>query len=160
MWARDYSTWIKAQVKRCRLVEGRDFIKVTQKGELSSTGQSRLEYHLTIDAGKHLAMSSNTERGTNDIPTLGGPWFVAAEICKALGLVNVSMACSKLDGDEKDDINIPDVTGRMQMTVIVNESGLYTLIMGSNKPAAKRFKKWVTCGGASAHSQMPVKAGI
>lgn len=61
--SKDFSTWVKAQIKRARLIDGRDFIKVTQKGELSATGQTLFEYHLTLDASKHIAMLSNTEKG-------------------------------------------------------------------------------------------------
>jgi len=60
---RDYSTWIKAQIKRCRLAENRDYL-ITQKGEQHTSGTKWLvEYYLTIEAAKHLAMSSNTEKG-------------------------------------------------------------------------------------------------
>jgi len=51
---------------------------------------------------------------------------------------------SKLDADEKDDVSITDAIGRSQKTAIVNESGLYSLIMSSRKEEAKAFKKWVT----------------
>lgn len=74
----------------------------------------------------------------------GEPWFVLADVCRELGISNVGDAASRLDADEKDDIGIADAIGRKQKTVIVNESGLYSLILTSRKPAAKRFKKWVT----------------
>jgi prophage antirepressor-like protein len=51
---------------------------------------------------------------------------------------------SKLDADEKDDVSITDAIERSQKTAIVNESGLYSLIMSSRKEEAKAFKKWVT----------------
>ena len=60
---KDFSAWIKAQIDRARLVENRDFIKLTQKGELSATGQIRIEYYLTIEAAKHIGMMSGTEKG-------------------------------------------------------------------------------------------------
>lgn len=60
---KDFSNWVKAQIDRARLVENRDFIKVAQKGELSSTGQTSIEYYLTIDAAKHIAMLSGTDKG-------------------------------------------------------------------------------------------------
>jgi anti-repressor protein len=58
---KDFSNWIKAQLERARLVENRDFIKVAQKGELS--GQTRIDYFLTIEAAKHIAMMSGSEKG-------------------------------------------------------------------------------------------------
>lgn len=60
---KDFSTWIKAQIKRASLEENRDYIKLTQKGELSATGQSTVEYFLTLDAAKHIALMSRSERG-------------------------------------------------------------------------------------------------
>lgn len=60
---KDFSDWIKQQIERARLLEGRDFLKVPQKGELSLTGQIRTEYYLTLEAGKHIAMLSGTEKG-------------------------------------------------------------------------------------------------
>lgn len=63
---KDFSDWIKAQVERGRLVEGRDFVTVEvypQKGENSKGGRPRLDYHLTLDAGKHVGMMSGTDKG-------------------------------------------------------------------------------------------------
>ena len=50
----------------------------------------------------------------------------------------------RLDDDEKDGVGITDAIGREQQTTVVNESGVYSLILTSRKPAAKAFKKWVT----------------
>lgn len=60
---KDFSNWIKDQVTRARLVENRDFVKVAEKGELSKTGQVKVEYYLTIDAGKSIGMMSATDKG-------------------------------------------------------------------------------------------------
>lgn len=73
----------------------------------------------------------------------GEPWFVAADVCAVLGLGNVSMALERLDDDEKGVSSIDTLGGAQQMAVI-NESGLYSLVLGSRKPDAKPFKKWVT----------------
>jgi anti-repressor protein len=56
---KDFSSWVKAQIDRARLHEGRDFIKLTQKGERQILG----EYHLTIDAAKHISMMCGSDRG-------------------------------------------------------------------------------------------------
>ena len=74
----------------------------------------------------------------------GEPWFVAADICKALTIGNVSDAYSKLDGDEKNTIAISDGIQGNPNTLIVNEAGMYSLVLSSKKAAAKRFKKWIT----------------
>lgn len=60
---KDFSDWIKAQIKRAMLVENVDFVVLPQKGENLSGGRPALEYHLTIEAGKHIAMLSGTSKG-------------------------------------------------------------------------------------------------
>ena len=74
------------------------------------------------------------------------PWFVAKDVCAALDLDNVSEALKKLDEDEKNTLRISEgIPSRGNPNVnIINESGLYTLILRSNKPEAKKFRKWVT----------------
>lgn len=84
-----------------------------------------------------------TALGMRSITLDGEPWFVAADVCRALGLNNTAMALERLDEDEKGVSSIHTLGGEQQMT-IVSESGLYSLILGSRKPEAKRFKRWVT----------------
>lgn len=71
----------------------------------------------------------------------GQAWFVAADVCKALGLHPT--ATRRLDDDEKG-LHKTQTLGGLQDVTIINESGLYSLIFSSNKDAAKRLKKWVT----------------
>ena len=71
------------------------------------------------------------------------PWWVAKDVCEILQYKEVSKTLSKLDDDEKGTKIFRTLGGNQKMTII-NESGLYTLILRSNKPEAKRFKKWVT----------------
>ena len=73
----------------------------------------------------------------------GSPWFVAADVCAALGLPDTHKAVCRLDDDEKGVASIHTPGGVQSMTT-VNEPGLYSLILGSRKPEAKRFKRWVT----------------
>lgn len=73
----------------------------------------------------------------------GEPWFVLADVCRVLEYRMASDAARNLDADEKDTQNVRTLGGEQEMTVI-NESGLYSLILTSRKPQAKRFKKWVT----------------
>ena len=70
-------------------------------------------------------------------------WCVAADVCTALDLANVSMAMSRLDDDEKL-LRTVFVAGQSREVLTINESGLYNLIFTSRKEEAKRFKKWVT----------------
>lgn len=71
------------------------------------------------------------------------PWFVAADVCVALDIRNYRDAVSTLDADEKG-VGITDTLGGQQKVTIINESGLYALILRSRKPVAKKFRKWVT----------------
>lgn len=70
-------------------------------------------------------------------------WFVAADVCRVLDIINPTMAVGRLDDDEKGLSSIETLGGNQQM-VVVNEAGLYSLILTSRKPQAKEFKRWVT----------------
>ncbi|WP_456391160.1 BRO family protein [Profundibacter sp.] len=80
----------------------------------------------------------------------GAPWFVAADVCRVLEHTNPTVALSRLDDDEKCVINPKQslgsngARGGAQTMNVVDESGLFALILTSRKPAAKRFRKWVT----------------
>lgn len=71
----------------------------------------------------------------------GEPWFVAKDVCDVLDLSNTTVAIGRLDDDEVTKFNLGGLSGD---TNIVNESGLYSLVMSSRKKEAKQFKKWVT----------------
>ncbi len=70
------------------------------------------------------------------------PWFVAADVCKALEIEPT--ATRRLDDDEKNTLRLTQGTSGNPNVTIVNESGLYSLVLGSRKPEAKAFKRWVT----------------
>jgi len=72
-----------------------------------------------------------------------GEFFIAQDICKALSLDDVSKACSRLDDDEKL-IRTLFVSGQNRQVLLINESGLYHLIMTSRLDKAKEFRRWVT----------------
>lgn len=77
----------------------------------------------------------------------GDPWFVAKDVCTVLAIANPSDAVRSLDEDEADLVPAALVTteGRPQDFLnIINEAGLYSLILRSRKPEAKAFKRWVT----------------
>jgi len=73
----------------------------------------------------------------------GEPWFVAKDICDTLNLANPSQATNKLEDAEKGIIRI-DTRGGEQSMVIVNESGMYALVLRSDKAEARAFRVWVT----------------
>jgi prophage antirepressor-like protein len=68
-------------------------------------------------------------------------WFVASDICKSLEIANTTQAVQKLEADEKSMLNIGLSGGA---TNCINEYGLYSLVLTSRKPEAKKFKHWVT----------------
>ena len=73
----------------------------------------------------------------------GEPWFVAADVCRALEIGDTHKAVERLDDDEKGRSLIPTLGGEQEL-LIVNEPGLYTLVLGSRKPEARAFKRWIT----------------
>ena len=70
----------------------------------------------------------------------GEPWFVAVDVCRVLEISNPTDALKRLDGDERARFNL----GRQGEANIVNEAGLYQLVLGSRKPEAKDFRRWIT----------------
>lgn len=73
------------------------------------------------------------------------PWFVGKDVAEALGYKRPTKAIQdRVDAVDKDEVPIQDSIGRMQKTPIINESGLYSLIFGSELESAKKFKRWVT----------------
>lgn len=73
----------------------------------------------------------------------GDPRWVAADVCRAIGINSPEMAYQRLDDDEKG-ISSTDTPGGPQEMLVVNESGLYSLVLGSRQERAKRFRKWIT----------------
>ena len=73
------------------------------------------------------------------------PWFVGKDVAMALGYGRATKAIQDhVDFEDKDEVPIQDSIGRMQKTPIISESGLYSLILSSKLPSAKKFKRWVT----------------
>lgn len=73
----------------------------------------------------------------------GEHWWVAKDVCDVLDIDNVSQALSRLDDDERNTFILNDGIGNPGRAII-NEPGLYSLILGSRKPEARAFKRWVT----------------
>lgn len=74
----------------------------------------------------------------------GEPWFALKDVCAVLGISNHKMTAQRLDADEVSLTDLTDSMGRQQETTVINESGLYNVILRSDKPEAKPFRKWVT----------------
>ena len=80
---------------------------------------------------------------SNEVRTVmrnGEPWFCLVDVCRVLGIKNPSQMADRLDKDERAMFDI----GRQGKTWFINESGLYSVILRSDKPEAKPFRKWVT----------------
>ncbi|HBN5482344.1 Bro-N domain-containing protein [Enterobacter hormaechei subsp. steigerwaltii] len=98
---------------------------------------------------KSLSVFSFQESHPVRVVLVGGePWFVAADVCNAIGIINHRDAVGKLDEDEKG-VGSTDTLGGKQEVTIVSESGLYTLILRCRDAVkqgttAWRFRKWVT----------------
>ncbi|MNW46572.1 hypothetical protein D3C74_238740 [compost metagenome] len=74
----------------------------------------------------------------------GEPWFVLKDVCNVLEIDQVAGIKRRLSDDVISNHLIPDSIGRQQDTTIINEDGLYDVILESRKPEAKEFRKWVT----------------
>lgn len=79
----------------------------------------------------------------------GEPWFVGADVCRALGLSNPSLGLSRLDEDEKNTLCITEGIRGNPNKIVINEPGVYRLIFTSRRPEAERFKRWL------AHEVLP-----
>lgn len=122
---KDYTNWAKAQIKRARLVENKDFVKLAQKGEHSATGQTRHEYHFTIEAGKHIAMMSGTARGSEV-----REYFLACErqaraavpVVKDPQIAAVILALTRVDAVEQEQKRQAEELARIAENVAVIEA--------------------------------------
>ena len=83
------------------------------------------------------------DREVRTVQKDGEPWFVLKDVCGILSIGNVADVYARLDTDEKGVGQIDTLGGRQNMSII-NESGLYNVILRSDKPEAKPFRKWVT----------------
>ena len=94
---------------------------------------------------KQIQIFNNAEFGEIRSMEIGGePWFVGKDVATALGYANASKAISvHVDTDDKLSRQFAD-SGQNRTMYIINESGLYSLILGSKLDGAKRFKRWVT----------------
>lgn len=81
----------------------------------------------------------------------GEPWFVAADVCRMIDLRDVTSAVGRVDAEDRLMLRRSDtphlfggIAPQVQYLTVVNESGLYALVFQSNKPEARRFRRWVT----------------
>lgn len=128
----------KAQKKSVELSDEQD--DVDTQSQSSNTCQE-------IEASNDLVKCfDNGVFNVRVVTRSGEPWFVARDVCKCLGLAQVSRACDRLDGDERTLLKVthPQNPDKELEVCGISESGLYALILRSNKQEAKTFRKWVT----------------
>lgn len=94
----------------------------------------------------HLEIFKNSDFG--ELRTIkdeyGQPWFVGKDVAKALGFTNTRDAIKTHVFEEDKGVDLVDTLGGRQKMTVVNESGLYALVFGSQLKDAKKFKHWVT----------------
>ncbi len=69
--------------------------------------------------------------------------FVVADVCACLGIVNITNALKRIDPDDFHSMKVTDERGREPSMYVVNESGLFALVLNSRKAEALEFKRWV-----------------
>lgn len=122
---KDYTSWAKAQIKRARLVENKDYVVFTQKGANPSGGRPSSEYHFTVEAGKHIAMMSGTARGTEV-----REYFLACErqaraavpVVKDPQIAAVILALTRVDAVEQEQKRQAEELARIAENVAVIEA--------------------------------------
>lgn len=128
-----YSTGMPTRtVSPARLASGSEFKTLNRRHTMSKSARAL--------ASVSFIFENNPIRVIN---RKGSIWFVAADVGAVLGLVNIRYNLQQLDDDEKG-VSLTDTPSGQQEMSIINESGLYALILRSRKPEAKRFRKWVT----------------
>lgn len=93
---------------------------------------------------KKLQSFSFNEHDVRTVEKDNQVWFVLKDVCEVLELSNARMVKERLSDDVSSTYPIPDALGRQQETTIINEDGLYDVILESRKPEARAFRKWVT----------------
>ena len=84
--------------------------------------------------------------GAHDVRTItvsGETWFVLADLCRVLGIANPRNVAARLDEDEKG-VRLVDTPGGTQSLTVVNEPGMYQVVLRSEKPEARQFRWWIT----------------
>jgi prophage antirepressor-like protein len=107
---------------------------------LKSPELTRVEEEIEMSKSKALQVFTFNEKRVRVVMRGDQPWWVAKDICNVLEIQNVTQAVEQLDTDERSMFYI----GRQGEANVINESGVYALIIRSNKPEAKKFRKWIT----------------
>ena len=132
-------------LREIELAEGKGVIYVDENLNLK-TGGNNMTNALAITNGLNEIQKVFNYEGqqVRTVIINGEPWFVGIDVCNVLGLMDARKSLNLLDEDERNTIPVTDTLGRKQNTLVVNEPGLYSLILRSRRPEAKVFKRWIT----------------
>lgn len=112
--------------------------------EVGMEDAKQLNMEDMMDNKNSIQVFNNSKLGKVRVSVINGaPWFVLKDVCDILGVSNSRMVADRLDDDEKGVSQI-DTLGGKQKVLVINESGLYHVVLRSDKPQAKPFRKWVT----------------
>lgn len=119
--------------------------RITYKAyEVGMEDAKQLNMEDMMDNKNSIQVFNNSKLGKVRVSIINGaPWFVLKDVCNILGVSNSRMVADRLDDDEKGVSQI-DTLGGKQKVLVINESGLYHVVLRSDKPQAKPFRKWVT----------------
>lgn len=135
-------------VKSQRGKNARDWIIQNVIPELyENTGLSGLNYPQRNERSSNMNELKIWNYNNSEVRTVtvnNEPWWVLTDVCKVLEISHIKDTVNRLDSDEVGQTEVIDKLGRKQIAYIINESGLYSAILRSDKPQAKPFRKWVT----------------
>lgn len=97
-----------------------------------------------MDNNNSLTVFNYEDQEVRTVQKDGETWWVLKDVCDILGLCEPHRVAARLEKDERTQMTIIDNLGRPQNTTIINEPGLYKVILRSDKPEAKKFTNWVT----------------
>jgi prophage antirepressor-like protein len=104
-----------------------------------TTNKKREEVHMN-----ELTIFKYSDKHVRTLLRNGEPWFVLKDVCEILDLGSPHKVADRLEDDERNQVPVTDSLGRLQETTVINEPGLYNVILRSDKPEAKAFKRWIT----------------
>lgn len=145
-----YELYKGKRITRSEMASKLGVCKVTLDKRIKEYVETNEQFKMDItsnEVNSEFQIFNNEEFGSIRVLNINDePWFVGKDIAELLGYKNSRKAISdRVDSeDKKDGVTIRDSMQRNQKAIIINESGLYSLILSSKLPSAKKFKHWIT----------------